>query len=81
MICFCYNFLTELKKQTLTCFIFVVLLSKNVTVYNKCSTSVKNIIIEEELVCIDIDDIKNLEDSPGLEFIDEGCENLIVANE
>ena len=65
----------------MTCFIFLVLLSKNVTVYNKSSTSVKNTIIEEEPVCIDIDDIENLEDSPRLEFIDEECENLIVANE
>ena len=42
LICFCYNFLTELKKQTLTCFIFLVLLQKNVTVYNESDTSVKN---------------------------------------
>ena len=30
---------------------------------------------------IDIDDIGNLQDSPGLVFIDEGCENLIVVND
>ena len=40
-----------------------------------------NIIIEEELVCIDINDTGNLEDSTRLESIDEECENLIVANE
>ena len=37
----------------------------------------KNVIVEEETDCIDIDDIRNLEDSPKLEFIDEECENLI----
>ena len=30
---------------------------------------------------IDIDDIGNLEDSPGLVLIDEECDNLIVAND
>ena len=32
--------------------------------------------VEEELDYIDIDDIGNLEDSPILVFIDEGCRNV-----
>ena len=43
--------------------------------------SEKNVIVEEGLDDIDIDDIGNLEDSPGLVFIDEECDNLIVAND
>ena len=43
--------------------------------------SEKNVIVEEGLDDIDIDDIGNLEDSPGLVFIDEECENLIVVND
>ena len=38
-------------------------------------------IVEEGLDDIYIDDIGNLEDSPGLVFIDEECENLIVVND
>ena len=38
-------------------------------------------MVEEELDCIDIDDIGNLEDSPKLVFIDEECGNLIVVND
>ena len=34
----------------------------------------------EELDCIGIDDIGNLEDSPRPVSIDEECGNLIVAN-
>ena len=41
----------------------------------------KNVIVEEELDCIDIDDIGNLEDSPRLVFIDEECGNLLVVND
>ena len=42
----------------------------------------KKVIVEEELDCIDIDDIGNLEDSPRLVFMDEGeCGNLIVVND
>ena len=37
--------------------------------------------MEKELDCIDRDDIGNLEGSPRLLFIDEECENLIVAND
>ena len=43
--------------------------------------SEKNVIVEEGLDGIDIDDIGNLEDSPKLVFIDEECENLIVADD
>ena len=38
-------------------------------------------IVEEELDCIDIDDIGNLEDSPRLVFINEEYGNLIVVND
>ena len=38
-------------------------------------------MVEEELDCIDIDDIGNQEDSPKLVFIDEECGNLIVVND
>ena len=44
-------------------------------------SSEKNVIVEQEIDCIDTDDIENLEDSPRLEFIDEECENLIVVND
>ena len=43
--------------------------------------SEKNVIVEEGLDYIDIDDIGNLEDSPGLVFIDEECENLVLVND
>ena len=36
---------------------------------------------EEELDCIDIDDIGNLETLPRLVFINEECGNLIVVND
>ena len=37
--------------------------------------------VEEELDCIDIDDIGKLKDSPRLVFIDEDCGNVIVVND
>ena len=40
----------------------------------------KDVIVDEELDCIDIDDIGNLEDSPRLMFIDKECGNLIAVN-
>ena len=43
----------------------------------KATLQKKNVIVEEETDCIDIDDIRNLEDSPKLEFIDGECGNLI----
>ena len=70
----------RLRSQILTCFIFLVLFSKNGFV-KKSNPSEKNVIVEEELDCIDIDDIGNLEDSPRLVFIDEDCGNLIVVND
>ena len=54
---------------------------KNITVSLKESnSSEKNVIVEEELDCIDKDDIRNLEDSPRLVFMNEECVNLIVVN-
>ena len=41
----------------------------------------KNVIVEEELDCTDIDDIENLEDSPRHVFINKECGNLIVVND
>ena len=51
---------------------------KKITVSLKKTTLQKNIL--DELDCIDIDDIGNLEDSPRLAFIVEECRNLIVVN-
>ena len=45
------------------------------------NSSEKIVIFGEELDCIDIDDIGNLEDSPRLAFINEECGNLIVVND
>ena len=66
----------RLRSQILTCFIFLVLLY-----FQNTFSLEKNVIVEEELDCIDIDDIGNLEDSPRLVFIDEECGNLIVVND
>ena len=63
----------------LTCFIFVVLFSKNYV--KKATLQKKNVIFEKEPDCINRDDIGNLEDSPKLLFIDEECGNLIVVND
>ena len=60
---------------------FLVFISKKITVSLKKSNPSKKNIVEEELDCIDIDDIGNLEDSPRLVFIDENCGNLIVVND
>ena len=43
--------------------------------------SEKNVIVEEELDCIDIDDIGNLKDSPRLVFIGVEYGSLIVFND
>ena len=64
----------RLRLQNLTCFAFLVLISLKKQLF-------KNVIVEEELDCIDIDDIGNLEDSPRLVFINEECGNLIVVND
>ena len=64
----------------MTCFIFLVF--KKITVsLKKATLQKKNVIIEEELDCIDTDDIENLENSPRLVFIDEKCGNLIVVDD
>ena len=94
LICFCHNFFDRAKEtnmyeikskrlrlQILTCFIFLVLFSKKITFIEKSYPSERNVIIEEELDCFDIDDIGNLEDSPRLAFIDVECGNLIVVND
>ena len=62
-------------------FYFCRIIFKNITVSLKKSNSSEQIVIaEEELDCIDIDDIGNL-DSPRLAFINEECGNLIVVND
>ena len=62
-------------------FDFSSIIFKNITVSLKESnSSEKNVIDEEELNCIDKDDIRNLEDSLRLVFINEECGNLIVVN-
>ena len=63
--------LKRLRLQILTCFIFVLLFSKNITVSLK-------MLFEEELDGIHIDDIRNLEDLPRLVFINDEFENLIA---
>ena len=47
----------------------------------KSNPSEQNNIVEEELDCINIDDIGNLEDSARLVFIDEECGNLVAIND
>ena len=62
-------------------FYFCSIIFKNITVWLKKSNSSEQIVIvEEELDCIDIDDIGNL-DSPRLAFINEECGNRIVVND
>ena len=91
MICFCYNFLTEVKKQIctgitlrglrsqiLTCLIYLVLSSK--THGFLILNLQKKVIVEEEPDDIDVYDIGNLWDSPRLLFLNEECGNLIVEN-
>ena len=59
-------------------FYFSSLIFKNITIsLKKSNSSEKNVIVGEELDCIGIDDIGNLEDSPSLVFISEECGNLI----
>ena len=70
----------RLRSQILTCFIFLVLFSRHGFAKKSNPSEKKNVIVEEELDCIDIDDIGNLEGSPRLVFIDEECGILIVVN-
>ena len=63
-------------------FYFSSIIFKNITVsLKKATLQKKNVIVEEELDCNDIDGIGNLEDSPSLVLINEECGNLIVAND
>ena len=66
----------------MTCFIFLVFFFQKTGAFiEEDNPSEKNVIVEEELDGIDIDEIRNLEDSPRLVFIDEECENLVVVND
>ena len=38
-------------------------------------------VVQEELDCINVDDIRNFEDSPRLVFINEECGNPIEIND
>ena len=63
-------------------FYFSSLTFKIITVsFKKVTLQTKNVIDEEELDCIDKDDMGNLEYSTKLVFINEECENLIVVND
>ena len=63
-------------------FYFSSIIFKNITVsLKKSNSSEKNVIVGEELNCIDIDDVGNLEHSPRLVFINEEYGNLIVVND
>ena len=63
-------------------FYFSRLNFKIITVsFKKVTLQTKNVIVEEELDCIDIDDMGNLEYSTKLVFINEECENVIVVND
>ena len=64
------------------CLICLVLFSKTTRAFvEEENPSEKIVIVEEGLDGIDIDDIRNLEDSPRLVVIHEECENLIVVND
>ena len=52
--------------------------SRHVFIEDEIPQSNKVVTVEEELDGIDIDDIRNLLDLPGLMFIDEECGNLKV---
>ena len=70
----------RLRSQILTCYIFLVLFLKSSRFHRNASEK-KPVIVEEELDCIEIDDIGNVEDSPRLVFMDDKCGNLIVVND
>ena len=67
----------RVRSLILTCFIFLIFTKKSRFNWKKQ----KKNIVEQELDCIDIDDIGNLEDSSRLVFIGKKCENLIVVND
>ena len=56
-------------------------MKKNHGFIQEGNPSGKVVIVEEELDGIDKGDIRNLEDSPRLVFINEECENLIGVND
>ena len=62
-------------------FYFPSIIFKNITVSLKSNSSEKNVIVEEELDYIDIDYTGNVKDLPRLVFMNEECENLIIAND
>ena len=74
------SLVAEAQSQCLSLFHFSSIIFKKTTVSLTVKPSEKNIIIEEELDCIDIGDIGNVDDSPRLVSIDEECGNLIVVN-
>ena len=53
-----------LRSQIITCFIFLVLYWKKLQFHWKKEALKKRVIVEEELNCIDTNDIRNLEDFP-----------------
>ena len=56
---------------------FLVLFSTKITFLLKKKTILQEKLEElEELDCVDVDGIGNLEDLPRLVFIDEECENI-----
>ena len=57
------------------------MLPKKVSSIEKSNPSEKNVTVEEELDCIDIDEIGSLEDSPRLVFINEERDNLTEYNQ
>ena len=61
----------------MTCFTFLVLFSKK----KKKKTPQKKMVVQQELDCINIEDIGNFEDSPRLVFINEECRNLTEIND
>ena len=71
----------EIKSRRLGSIIFQFYLKKNDGFIYKSNSSEKNVLVEEKLDCIDIDDIRNIEDSPRLVFIDEKCGNILVVND
>ena len=63
-------------------FFFSSFVFKKITVsFKKSNSSEKNVIVEKDVDCIDIDDIGNLEDSARLVLNDRELGNLIVVND
>ena len=74
------SLVAEAQSQWLSLFNFSSIIFKKIAVSLTVKPSEKNIITEEELDCIDIGDIENVDDSPRLVLIDEECGNLIIVN-